>query len=80
MEAVYQAKVQEKLQKLEESKQNVLKTQDTYRTNLQQEEERLQMKRDEFERARREWDENAAKTSFGDQIGSLSKPGKKGLF
>ncbi|CAF3183602.1 unnamed protein product [Rotaria socialis] len=42
MEAVYQSKVTEKLQKLEESKQNVLKTQETYRLNIQQEEERIQ--------------------------------------
>ncbi|CAF1079186.1 unnamed protein product [Didymodactylos carnosus] len=59
MEAVYQAKVTEKLQKLEESKQNVLKTQESYRQSLQQEDERLSSKREEFERQRREWDESS---------------------
>lgn len=74
MEGVYQAKVAEKLQKLDESKQNVLKTQETYRLNIHQEEERLQLKRDEFERAKREWEESLTKTGtgFADQIGSLT--------
>jgi hypothetical protein len=49
-----------------------LKTQETYRLNLQQEEERLQLKREEFERARREWEENGIKSGFADQIGSLT--------
>ncbi|CAF4988264.1 unnamed protein product, partial [Rotaria sp. Silwood1] len=80
MEAVYQSKVTEKLQKLEESKQNVLKTQETYRLNVQQEEERIHLKREEFERARREWEESLSKTGFADQIGSLTKTAKKGLF
>lgn len=80
MEGVYQAKVAEKLQKLEESKQNVLKTQETYRLSIQQEEERLQQKRDEFERSKREWEESLTKTGFADQIGSLTKTAKKGLF
>jgi len=80
MEGVYQLKVTEKLQKLEESKQNVLKTQDTYRLNIQQEEERLQLKREEFERSKREWEESLTKTGFADQIGSLTKTAKKGLF
>ncbi|CAF1292266.1 unnamed protein product, partial [Didymodactylos carnosus] len=59
MEAVYQSKVTEKLQKLEESKQNVLKTQESYRQSLQQEDERLSSKREEFEKHRREWDESS---------------------
>jgi len=80
MEGVYQAKVAEKLQKLDESKQNVLKTQETYRLSIQQEEERLQQKRDEFERSKREWEEGVTKTGFADQIGSLTKTAKKGLF
>ncbi|CAF3827366.1 unnamed protein product, partial [Rotaria sordida] len=51
----------------------VLKTQETYRLNIQQEEERIQLKREEFERARREWEESLAKTEFvADQIGSLT--------
>ncbi|CAF3821190.1 unnamed protein product, partial [Rotaria sp. Silwood1] len=54
MEVVYQSKVTEKLQRLDEGKQNVLKTQETYRLNVQQEEERIHLKREEFERARRE--------------------------
>ncbi|CAF3689451.1 unnamed protein product [Rotaria sordida] len=73
MEAVYQSKVTEKLQKLDESKQNVLKTQETYRLNIQQEEERIQLKHEELERARRKWEESLAKTGFvADQIGSLT--------
>lgn len=80
MEAVYQSKVNEKLHKLEESKSNVSKTQETYRINIEQEEERIQLKREEFERTRREWEETANKTGFADQIGSLTKSGKKGLF
>ncbi|CAF1224330.1 unnamed protein product [Adineta ricciae] len=80
MEAVYQSKVTEKLQKLEESKQNVFKTQETYRLSIQQEEERLQSKRDEFERSKREWEESLTKTGFADHIGSLTKTAKKGLF
>ena len=51
----------------------VLKTQEAYRASLQQEEEeRLQQKRDEFERAKCESDENTAKSTFDDQIGSLT--------
>jgi hypothetical protein len=50
-----------------------LKTQETYRLNIQQEEERLQLKREEFERLKREWEESLTKTGgFADQIGSLT--------
>jgi hypothetical protein len=49
-----------------------LKTQETYRLNIQQEEERLQLKREEFERTKREWEESLTKTGFADQIGSLT--------
>ena len=50
----------------------VLKTQETYRLSVQQEEERLQSKRDEFERSKREWEESLTKTGFADHIGSLT--------
>jgi len=89
METVYQSKVTEKLQKLDESKQNVkdflfgiyskdlfrilgIENSETYRLNIQQEEERLQLKREEFERAKREWEEGLTKTGFSDQMGSLT--------
>lgn len=49
-----------------------MKTQETYRLSIQQEEERLQQKRDEFERSKREWEEGVTKTGFADQIGSLT--------
>ncbi len=49
-----------------------MKTQETYRLNIQQEEERLQLKREEFERAKREWEEGLTKTGFSDQMGSLT--------
>jgi len=80
MENVYQSKVEEKLQKLEENKQNLLKTQETYRSNIQQEEEKLEQKRQEFDRSRRQWEETLHKPGFHDQNPSISKPTKKGLF
>jgi len=90
MENVYQSKVEEKLQKLEENKQNVnlffiggnyftssffsklLKTQETYQSNIQHEEEKLAQKRQEFERSRRLWEENINKPGFPDQHSSIS--------
>ncbi|CAF4593713.1 unnamed protein product, partial [Rotaria sp. Silwood2] len=72
MENVYQSKVEEKLQKLEENKQNLLRTQETFRLNIQQEEEKIERKRLEFENIRRQWEENLNKPSFNDQNISLS--------
>ncbi|CAF1215539.1 unnamed protein product [Adineta ricciae] len=72
MENVYQTKVEEKLQRLEENKQNLLKTQETFQVNIQQEEQRIEQKRQEFERNRRQWEENFNKSGFYDQNSSHS--------
>ncbi|UJR29509.1 hypothetical protein I4U23_010726 [Adineta vaga] len=80
MENVYQTKVEEKLHKLEENKQNLLKTQETFQVNIQQEEQKIEQKRQEFERNRRQWEENFNKQGFHDQNSSHSKSTKKGLF
>ncbi len=49
-----------------------MKTEQTYRSNIQQEEERIQIKRQEFEKNRRQWEESLTKPSFQDQIHSSS--------
>ncbi|CAF1227132.1 unnamed protein product [Rotaria sordida] len=80
MENVYQSKVEEKYEKLQENKQNLLKSEETFRLNIQQEEENIQRKRLDFENIRRQWEDNLNKSSFNDQYISLTKPPKKGLF
>jgi len=40
----------------------------------------MEQKRQEFERNRRQWEENTNKLRFNDQINTTSKPTKKGLF
>ena len=49
-----------------------MKTEETYRSNLQQEEEKFQLKRQEFERNRRQWEENSNKIPFQDTNSSTS--------
>jgi hypothetical protein len=49
-----------------------LKTQETYRSNIQQEEEKIEQKRQEFERNRRQWEETFHKPGFNDHNHSLS--------
>ncbi len=50
----------------------LLKTQETYQSNIQHEEEKLAQKRQEFERSRRQWEENINKSGFHDQHSSIS--------